>query len=278
VWQRAEWQGVRIDLLQTANTLRAEEEFGRARGETCVLAHFESPAALVSFLNSREGDLDEKDRIYGVLVGALQGRADWSDLATTILWLGLWPGLDAIYRRKLRYFRRNPDELVSAIGERFTASIQRADLSRINRLAATLARNTERDLVDGLRRGWDHAASVEPCEDDRLEDAAFDARRRAGREASPAVSEEFAFAELRARLLPVVGDDTDLLLAVAVLGENQREAADRLGISHGAARKRYGRALDRATDFLRKDLSHLALKTCVSRSGGTQASKGRPKR
>ena len=55
---------------------------------------------------------------------------------------------------------------------------------------------------------------------------------------------------LRAWLLDVAGEDGDLLLAVLVLEENQREAGERFGLSHEAARKRFRRALERVEQAL----------------------------
>lgn len=43
----------------------------------------------------------------------------------------------------------------------------------------------------------------------------------------------------------MIGDDADLVVAVVIVGESQREAAGRLGISHDAARKRYQRSMVR---------------------------------
>lgn len=63
--------------------------------------------------------------------------------------------------------------------------------------------------------------------------------------------------ELRAWLAEIVGADAELLIAVLVLDENQREAAERLGLSHEAARKRFQRALSRLREHLADSLSHL---------------------
>jgi transcriptional regulator GlxA family with amidase domain len=52
---------------------------------------------------------------------------------------------------------------------------------------------------------------------------------------------------------------------VLVLDENQREAAQRLGLSHDAARKRFQRALGRLREHLASSLSHsdLAGRVCL---------------
>ena len=72
-------------------------------------------------------------------------------------------------------------------------------------------------------------------------------------------------AELRVWLTEIIGADAELLLAVLVLDENQREAAQRLGLSHDAARKRFQRALGRLREHLASSLSHsdLAGRVCL---------------
>ena len=50
---------------------------------------------------------------------------------------------------------------------------------------------------------------------------------------------------IRNYLARLVGVDADLVVAVVILGEGQREAANRIEISHDAARKRYQRAIQR---------------------------------
>lgn len=274
MWRRAAWDDLRSEFLRTINTLTAEEEFRGARQE--ALAAFHGPSALIAYLASPGGDLDRKDAVYRDLVGAVQANVEWTELASAILWLGLWPGLDAVYRRRLKLFRQSPDDPVSVLGLSFTSAVQRADLSRIRRVAATLVMNTERNLVDELRRGWKQGANEEGRDADRLEEVANEVQLRSG--APPDfVPGRLALADLRAEL-SVVGDDTDLLLAVLVLGETQREAADRLGIRHAAARKRFQRALGLARNLFRNELSHSASKTCVSPGRGTRASKGEPSR
>jgi DNA-directed RNA polymerase specialized sigma24 family protein len=265
VWRRAAWDDLRSQFLRTINTLEAGEEFRRAHRE--AMAAFPGPSALVAYLTTPGLDLDRKDAVYRELVGAVQANLEWAELASAILWLGLWPGLDAVYRRRLKLFRHGADDPVSALSLSFTSAVHRADLTRIRRIAATLVMNTERNLVDELGRGWRQGAKEEGRDADYLEAAANEVQQRSG-EFPNALSEGLALADLRTELLPVVGDDTDLLLAVLVVGENQREAADRLGIKHGAARKRFQRALARAREHFPAGLSHLAPKTGVSLSRG----------
>jgi len=150
-------------------------------------------------------------------------------------------------------------------------------------VAATLVRSTARDLIDRRRRVWADADRIvyrdtfEPVrdQDDRIIVAShLDRLARAEWEASQAeaplgltqgLSFEDDVAELRVWLTEIIGADAELLLAVLVLDENQREAAQRLGLSHDAARKRFQRALGRLREHLASSLSHsdLAGRVCL---------------
>lgn len=162
-----------------------------------------------------------------------------------LAWLGLWPALDAIFRRRLRHFREAPEELVSEIASCFTSQVQRADLSQISRVAATLTRNTERDVREGRRAAWaEQARSADLPGDRELGDPV----------PPPELSElglpadldpDEKVAAIHALLVPIVGDDADLVIGAAIYGDSQHELADKLGITHEAARKRFQRALAR---------------------------------
>ena len=105
------------------------------------------------------GDLDEKDRLLGVLVTLVQ-RREHHELVSGLLWLGLWPGLDAVYRRRQRNFRGQPEELIAELADAFTGIIERLDLEVVHRVAATLVRSTARDLIDRRRRVWADADRI----------------------------------------------------------------------------------------------------------------------
>jgi hypothetical protein len=66
----------------------------------------------------------------------------------------IWPGLDCIYRRRLRHSRSNTEELVVRSSLVFTALLGRMAFSRLRRVAATLDHSTERDMMEGRRREW----------------------------------------------------------------------------------------------------------------------------
>ncbi len=241
---RALWQSLHAKLLNSLNTHSSRKQFGAVRQAQPALGRFSDQFGLLDFLHSRDGDPNEKNAILEALVSEVQG-GDGAQHAVTLLWLGLWPGLDGLYRRLWRHFRQAADELVSAISEQFTIAVHRADLSGIRRLAATLLLNVERDIRRGLRRAWEERnLQVGLPEPDDL-DALMHGRacRSSHLGLPPGASADDEADLIRNHLARLVGVDADLVVAVVILGEGQREAADRLGISHDATRKRYQRAI-----------------------------------
>lgn len=256
---RAKWESLRRDLRCSIDTLKTRQDFEKARAERVDLQRFADAVSLLDFLNSKTGDLDEKDRILAALIKMAQSGGSGSDLATSLLWLGLWPALDAIYRRRLYAFISRPEELVSEIGIIFTTTIQHSDLSRIHRVAATLVRNVERDVKEGRRRAWaDEARFIDLPEDDKLDDDDDEEdggtkKKRSGHGARslsdlglvPGLTVDQQVAAIRETLVEIVGDDADLVIGALIYEESQREVGDRLGLTHEAARKRFQRAMEK---------------------------------
>ncbi|MBI5531794.1 MAG: sigma-70 family RNA polymerase sigma factor [Deltaproteobacteria bacterium] len=256
---RANWEALHQSLAVSIRTLQADQAFTRAKTRHDPLRAFPEPGALVSFLTTKQGDLDAKDRILAALVTMVQRREDRA-LASALLWLGLWPGLDAAYRRRIKHFASRPEELVSEIADVFAGHVERLNFETVSRVAATLVRSTERDVMERRRKVWAESARIR---EDKAEPRVFDdfvqgteignmpvdhwtapqTESRLG--LSPGLGVDQAVAALRAWLEPIVGEDAELLVAVLVLEETQREAGERLGLSHDAARKRFQRALER---------------------------------
>ena len=155
--------------------------------------------------------------------------------------LALWPGLDAVHRRLARHFRAEPDLLVSEVTGRITDSIHRLDLSRVNWIAATLIRNTERDIRRQLRADWAEAARSEALPEGPAEPAGTSSVLGL----PDGVDPDAAIDLLTERVRAWIGHDAALVIAVAVGGDRQREAAEQLGIAPETARKRYQRAVRR---------------------------------
>jgi len=257
---RTFWEALHRDLVRSLNTLTARKTFDDIKEQHRELKPYRDAGALIEHLHWRDEEYDTKDRIYAALVTRAQRGGQVAELATSLLWLGLWPALDRTYRRQLRNFKAEPPgALVSEIGARFTREIHRADLGCIHRVASTLTMNVERDVREGVKRRWrdERLRADLPGDGDDAEGSTRD-RRRARRSPHlqtrgiselglpPRIDVDGDVRALREVLVEVVGDDAELVIGVVIRGESQREVGERLGLrSHEAARKRYQRAIAR---------------------------------
>ncbi len=234
---RAQWHALHVHLTQTINRHSFQTDYARLRDGHAPLRRHGDPAGLLDHLHG-DGDPEQKNTVLRALVVAAQGG---EESAVVLLIVALWPGLDAAYRRLLRHFRE-PELLVSEISERITRGIRRLDLDRVNRIAATLIRNTERDIMRGLQASW---AKDSPCV------ALLDTDGKVQPEESPlGLAPDCSLDAIIDSLRPLVGRDADLVVAVAVAGEPQGEAAAAEGLRYEAGRKRYRRAVDRLREKL----------------------------
>lgn len=266
---RAQWEALHAGLARSLRTLQVMQAFNLLRHEHPELSCFGEPGALVGFLHEpQRSELDRKDQLLALLITLAQ-RESRRELVLGLLWLGLWPALDGIYRRRLRHFRSDPEALVSELSEAFTLQVLEQDLEAVTRVAATLVRNTERRLMDGRHRAWKREALFELRTEDGL--AAHDEGTAPVDSALLMRAPRGDGSELELlwrRLSPILGEDAQLVLEVAVLGDSQRTAGARLGADHDAARKRYQRALSRLRAALDDSLSHSASETRVCSTPG----------
>jgi DNA-directed RNA polymerase specialized sigma24 family protein len=228
-----------------------------------ALADFEEPEALVSFLTAREGDSHVKDGLLAGLVTLVQMRAAAS-FFVALLWLGLWPGLDSVYRRCLRRMENEPAEVVSSMAASFMGLVARVNLAGIQRVAATLVRSTERDVLKAWQKGLGKQRRRARLESLSGVDGVAPSVPWLTPFASRARSFNAQVEELRAWLLPLTGEDTDLVVSLIVREEDAVEVAASLGVSPETARKRVRRALAR----LRKMKNKIPEKDFLSRNGG----------
>jgi DNA-directed RNA polymerase specialized sigma24 family protein len=250
---RALWRSLHDDLMRSIETISFKRNFDIVRQSSPSIQRFADHYVLLDYLHTSASDLDDKDRLLALLVNEARGSGPHSETATTLLWLALWPGLDAIYRRLYRYFLRRPEELVSEISDRFLVVVHRLEGARVRRVAATILRNTERLIRHDLRDGWQRSERTDPLSDEDME--RLDFARQRGRPHSvlgipPGTEVDTAAAMLCSVLVSLIGADAELVIAVAVLGELQNEAAARLALNPGAARKRYQRAIARLRTHL----------------------------
>ncbi|MCY1033237.1 sigma-70 family RNA polymerase sigma factor [Corallococcus sp. BB11-1] len=232
-------------------TAEARRAYRLVRRNWEALSDFEEPEALVSFLTAREGDSHVKDGLLAGLVTLVQMGAS-ARFFVALLWLGLWPGLDGVYRRCLRRTGHPPAEVVSSIAASFMSLVARVSLAGVQRVAGTLVRGTERDVL----KAW-HKELVEQRHRARLQLLAD-----VGGGAllvpwlTPSASRTRSFnaevEELRAWLLPLTGEDTDLVVSVLLREEDYVEVAASRGLSPETARKRVQRALGRLRKMKKK--------------------------
>ena len=248
---RTTWGQVREGLLRSIQELGSSQQFEVLRRRHAPLNVFDAPADVVAFLATREGSPEQKNELLGLLVDVVQARTD-KGLALKLLWLGLWPGLDGIFRRRARLFE-GADEFISTFTEIFLRLVTSMSRERVSRVAALLVRSTERDLLCERRTAWFEQRHVE------LKPDPVDAELSAPQPEDPAELANVA------RLLRLVGgQDGDLLFRVLVLGEEQGEAGLKLGMTKWLARKRFYRAFPRVQARLRQVLSSSASRFRIS--------------
>ena len=232
------WHEIHDHLKHTSSTLSFQRCFVAIRHAHDLPGHFGDPAALLDGLHRGSNDPERKNRILTALVRAAQNGGAASDCALTLVLLALWPGLDAIRRRSLWRRIGSADEVASDVLARSTEAIRGLDLERVSRIAATVLRNVERDMVRTRQRD---AARESHTSDIAPDDVPADCIGR-----QPAAEE----AQLRDDLRKLIGADAGLVIRVAIEGFTQAEVAVELGLTEGAARKRYQRALRKLRDAL----------------------------
>lgn len=236
------WHEIRDHLARSSATLGFQRSFDAIRGAEHHIALFPDPIAVLDTLHGRAGSPDQKNLILAALVRAAQSNGSASDCATTVMLLALWPGLDAVRHRSIWRKIGAPDEIASDILARTTEAIRGLDLQRVTRVAATVLRNVERDMIRARQREayfQNLVNDIEP-EDVTGEPVGQD----------PVLSH----AQLQNDIQRLVGADAALVTRVAIEGFAQAEVAIELGLSGAAARKRY----QRATQKLREAFFEIA--------------------
>lgn len=237
---RASWHALHAKLLGETTRFDHHHRFRRLTAACTALARFADTTVLLDH-QRRDGSKPEaKDDVLRALVAAAQDMTAEAQTAQTVLLLALWPGLDAVRARLSRFCCGNVDELAGDILARAIEAAARMDLARVNRVAATLLRNIERDLKRSMRSERLRSASsisIGGCDEndadtvliaeERGAEIALDARR------------------LPQRLQRLIGTDAGLVMAVAIEGFTQAEVGAMLGIGSDATRKRYQRAIVR---------------------------------
>lgn len=232
------WHSVRDHLLHTSSKLSFQRSFDAIRRLREPLKPFRDPAMLLDALHRGASMPDEKNLLLSALVEAAQGDGASSDCALTLLLLALWPGLDAIRRRSIARRIGSADEVASDLLTRMTEAARSLDLGRVNRIAATLLRNVERDMIRGRQREVARERLASGVDAEEVADDGDGGIGAAG------------YARLNSAVRNLLGDDALLVIRVVIEGYSQAEVAAQMGLTEAAARKRYQRAMRRLTAML----------------------------
>ncbi len=230
------WHEIREHLMQSSSTLRFQRDLETLRSEQPALQRFADSAAVLEYLHRGRDAPERKNDVLSALIVAAQAAPETAECAQTLLLLALWPGLDAVRRRLIWRWKRPAEDIAAEVMAVTCNVIGGMDLTRVNRVAATLLRNVERDLGRALRREAElhkQDAAIDP------DNTVFDEHHRC--EANVAREVE-----------ALVGRDAGLVLAVTWEGQTQAEAGAALGLSEAAARKRFQRATRRLRDALQE--------------------------
>jgi hypothetical protein len=154
---RQAWEGVRTALTVRIQSSSALIRFDEIAGQNHALRAFGAPVALASWLQTARED-ERANTLLRLMVAIWRGGAPYAEVANQVLWIGLWPLLNAIYRRQLWYWGGREQELISEIGIRLATVLRGTNLTRVTSVALTIARNTERDVIEArqarLRDPW----------------------------------------------------------------------------------------------------------------------------
>jgi DNA-directed RNA polymerase specialized sigma24 family protein len=224
------WNAIRDNLVHSSRALTFQRRFDLIRQKSAIIAPFRDPAALLDMLHRRSGSADDKNDCLKALVREARDFGPEADTALTLLLLAMWPGLDAVRRRSLGLRLGTTFEITSEILARATEALRGLDLGRVNRIAATVVQNIQRDMIRACR-GEAQRQRVTSC----AVPVDLPDPREAGRD-------HLGASLLHTDVEKIIGDDAFLVIRVAVEGFTQAEVAVELGLSEEATRKRYQRA------------------------------------
>ncbi len=234
----AAWNRLRRSFEQTITTPRALRQFEKMKEAEPLVREHQTPNDLIAYLSPRDGDLAHKNQVYLALLRIMRQRDEAGRLAASLIWLGLWSGLDAIYGECAK---RNPrlsdDELCSEFAAVFTEQMNYINPARARRLISTLLRNTRRDLIARLMHG---DGPELPVSNPTL-GAAIE-REQNWHDQDQDIA-RVACSELVAKLDT---DDAQLLMRAAVEGESAAQLGRETGTSPRTTSDRVRAALKRA--------------------------------
>ena len=231
------WPRVRDKLMRTSSTLLFRRSLAAIQSDQPPLRRFADPAALLDYLHHGDDAAEQKNEVLTALVSAAQ-LSRTATCAQTLLLLALWPGLDAVRSRLIWRWKIAADDASVDVITFVCEAIAGLKLEKVNRIAATLLRNVERDIGRNILSEAVRAKRHTRCDPDQLSQIAASADTGA------------AELDLAREVEAVIGRDAELVLSVAFEGLTQSEAGAALGLREAAARKRFQRATRRLQEAL----------------------------
>ena len=217
---RAHWHAFHLRLTSLIHRTSSEHQYEDIRMRYPTLVPLPNIDQMFFYQQFAGGNPVQRNAVLRSLVVDAQSGAVTSELATNILVLALWPGLDAVYSRLCRDCPHERVDISDDIVGQVTLGLCRLDLEAVHRISATLIMNTERDLRRLYRTASRQRRSAVLLEDNE------EALAIVGPEG--ATDSPWDWCQ---RLHPIIGRDTSLFLRIICFGETQAEAASALGLS-----------------------------------------------
>ncbi len=227
------WAALRRQLRRGIDAPATALHFEIIRSRSATISRHATADCLLAYLAEDVGaDLDTKSQLYADLVRCAQSGKSVAQLAYSLLWLGLWPGLSGAFVRRAAFWRDATSDLVAELSEVFTGVVARLNLDRVRCVIGTLVRSTEREVIRaGVAR--DRRSVIE------ISTAGPEALHRHVLAAPAGPDPERTLIAVAAA---IKGREQDPAIQAAVCGLGPGHIALALGLKPAAARKRLERA------------------------------------
>ncbi len=241
------WNELHRYIVRCTKTKRAEMQFGKIVDIYPELSRFQSLEYLVNYLQKKQYSLTERTKLYAVFIEAAQKQNRVEQLAVSLLWIGLWSGLDHIYKSWAPRFVDEQDELISLISSFFTILISKIDLDKVDSIAGYLIKSTHKNLCVHWDRERKYATRfvITKSPDDAQEIISVFQKKYTSLLGLP--SQRPIDAQIQSihcwLQAAVGGDNADLVVGKVILHHSESEMARHLNISVSAACKRFKRTL-----------------------------------
>jgi hypothetical protein len=235
----AEDENVSEGLFRAISTPAALRDFEALKEGYPVLAGWSSPADLARYVTA-PGRVFGRNQLLGALVRAVQRNGSASRLAIGILWLVFSPALQELAVHYCRVLRDELSEVLGVVRECFAVAIRNA---RCRAESAPVSEVLERTTLDVRAR-------LEGDRARRTREVYCDPQALAEIGASEMPWDEERLGHLYEILRPDLGEDVNLLFAVAVFGLSFTDVVRCTRRAQGTVRRRFKDSCLQARELL----------------------------